>query len=128
MPNHDELTDRALQLSAGVAGAALLGSGFLVAVAAAGAASATPAVETTCVVADTGTCLSATREKLGMLGTAGQSAAAPFNTLWGDGTAEHPNAGLFFGNGFSYDAITCADTCNGGTGGWFNCAKLWGIE
>ncbi len=37
----------------------------------------------------------------------------------GDGTAEHPDAGLLIGNGFSYDATTCTGTvaCNGGRSG-----------
>jgi len=35
------------------------------------------------------------------------------------GTAAHPNAGLLLGNGFSYDATTCAGgvACNGGHAG-----------
>ena len=39
--------------------------------------------------------------------------------LVGDGTATNPNAGLLFGNGFSYDATTCTGgtACNGGNGG-----------
>ena len=37
----------------------------------------------------------------------------------GNGTAEHPNAGLLIGNGYSYSAATPSDraACNGGTGG-----------
>jgi hypothetical protein len=42
--------------------------------------------------------------------------------LFGDGTAENPNAGILFGNGFSWDASSCTGgvTCHGGNGG------LWG--
>ena len=38
----------------------------------------------------------------------------------GDGTADHPDAGLLFGDGFSYDASTCAGiwACDGGRGGF----------
>jgi hypothetical protein len=37
----------------------------------------------------------------------------------GDGTADHPDAGFLIGDGFSYDATTCAGQtiCNGGDGG-----------
>ncbi|MGD9621987.1 MAG: alpha/beta hydrolase fold domain-containing protein [Mycolicibacterium sp.] len=39
--------------------------------------------------------------------------------LFGDGTAENPNAGLLFGDGFSWDATTCTGTiaCDGGKAG-----------
>jgi hypothetical protein len=52
---------------------------------------------------------------------------APHVTIWnsliGDGTAEHPNAGILIGNGFNYDADTCVGitACGGGNGG-----LLWG--
>lgn len=38
--------------------------------------------------------------------------------LVGDGTADHPDAGLLSGNGFSYDASTCTGgrVCHGGRG------------
>lgn len=38
----------------------------------------------------------------------------------GDGTADRPDAGLLFGDGFSYDASTCAGiwACDGGRGGF----------
>ena len=38
-----------------------------------------------------------------------------------NGTAERPDAGLLFGDGFSYDATTCAagTVCNGGNAGLF---------
>lgn len=51
-------------------------------------------------------------------GKASRAAAEPFK-LFGDGTAESPNAGLLWGNGFSYDASTCAagEVCNGGNAG-----------
>ncbi|MGB1223822.1 MAG: beta-1,3-glucanase family protein, partial [Mycobacterium sp.] len=41
--------------------------------------------------------------------------------LFGDGTAENPNGGFLWGNGFSYDAATCLGTtaCAGGNGGLF---------
>ncbi|HPZ94621.1 MAG TPA: hypothetical protein PK871_06870, partial [Mycobacterium sp.] len=37
----------------------------------------------------------------------------------GDGTAEHPDAGLLIGNGYSWNAATCTggDSCTGGNGG-----------
>jgi len=37
----------------------------------------------------------------------------------GDGTVDHPNAGLLIGDGFSYDASTCAagTACDGGRAG-----------
>ena len=37
-----------------------------------------------------------------------------------NGTLSHPNAGILVGNGFSYDAITCATgvTCDGGRAGF----------
>lgn len=39
--------------------------------------------------------------------------------LFGDGTAEHPDAGLLFGNGFSWDGSSCTGTaaCHGGNAG-----------
>lgn len=51
-------------------------------------------------------------------GKASRAVAEPFK-LFGDGTAESPNAGLLWGNGFSYDASTCAagEVCNGGNAG-----------
>ena len=40
-------------------------------------------------------------------------------TFIGDGTADNPDAGWLFGNGFSYDAQSCVGVtvCNGGTSG-----------
>ncbi len=40
-------------------------------------------------------------------------------SLFGNGTAEHPDAGLLIGNGYSYDATSCAGQtiCNGGKAG-----------
>jgi hypothetical protein len=38
--------------------------------------------------------------------------------LFGDGTAEHPDAGLLGGSGFSFTAETCVErTCDGGNAG-----------
>ena len=39
----------------------------------------------------------------------------------GDGTADNPNAGILWGNGYSYTNTTCTDPggCNGGNGGLF---------
>ena len=69
---------------------------------------------------------------LAAVGLSPVTSASPFDGIpiigpligifWSDGTADNPNAGLLFGNGFSYDASTCAGTtaCNGGRGGlWF---------
>ena len=41
--------------------------------------------------------------------------------LFGSGTAEHPDGGLLYGNGFSWDALSCSGTtaCNGGNAGLF---------
>lgn len=40
--------------------------------------------------------------------------------IWiSDGTADHPDAGLLLGNGFSYDATSCSSSCDGGRGGIF---------
>lgn len=56
-------------------------------------------------------------------GPAATAGAAPVRTIlslfFGDGTAENPNGGIFIGNGFSYDAQTCAGAlaCDGGNGG-----------
>ena len=52
--------------------------------------------------------------------TAANAEATPFR-LFGDGTAENPNAGRLFGNGFSWDATTCTGTtaCDGGNAGLF---------
>ncbi|MCH9708508.1 MAG: cadherin-like domain-containing protein [Actinomycetia bacterium] len=55
----------------------------------------------------------------------GSAAVAPVvdDALWliGHGTAEHPDAGLLWGNGFSWDAATCTGNtaCHGGSAGWF---------
>ena len=35
----------------------------------------------------------------------------------GNGTADNPNGGLLYGDGFSYDAATCASVCDGGGAG-----------
>ncbi len=55
---------------------------------------------------------------------AGAAPAAAAEAMWlfGDGTADHPNAGILFGNGFSWNASTCTGTtaCHGGNAG------LWG--
>ena len=42
-----------------------------------------------------------------------------FRFFFSDGTAEHPDAGLLIGNGFSYDSTSCPATtpCSGGRGG-----------
>ncbi len=52
---------------------------------------------------------------------AGVNATAGAFRLFGDGTVENPNAGLLFGNGFSWDAASCTGTtaCDGGDGGLF---------
>ncbi|MGB0972123.1 MAG: hypothetical protein ACPGVG_14365, partial [Mycobacterium sp.] len=41
--------------------------------------------------------------------------------LFGNGTAEHPDGGIIWGNGFSWDAQTCTGVtaCVGGNGGFF---------
>ncbi len=51
--------------------------------------------------------------------TAGRRTAAPTTRLFGDGTAENPDAGLLYGNGFSWDALSCTGTqaCHGGNAG-----------
>ncbi|MGV1006587.1 MAG: hypothetical protein ACOYEV_17895 [Candidatus Nanopelagicales bacterium] len=49
------------------------------------------------------------------------TAAVPIGPLglFGDGTEDHPNAGLLGGNGYSFDGDSCASTCNGGNAGLF---------
>ena len=53
------------------------------------------------------------------------TAASPAvdDTFWlvGHGTPKHPDAGLLWGNGFSWDATTCTGgmVCHGGSAGWF---------
>ena len=37
--------------------------------------------------------------------------------FFSNGTAEHPDAGLLIGSGFSYDATTCVGICDGGKAG-----------
>jgi hypothetical protein len=51
--------------------------------------------------------------------SAGLAADTSATRLFGDGTAEHPDAGLLFGNGFSWDALSCTGTavCHGGNAG-----------
>ncbi len=48
-------------------------------------------------------------------------ATASTNRLFGDGTAENPNGGILFGNGFSWDAQSCpgVSACHGGNAGLF---------
>jgi hypothetical protein len=51
---------------------------------------------------------------------AAQNPIADFVAIFvGNGTATHPDAGLLFGNGFSYSATSCASgtACNGGRAG-----------
>lgn len=67
------------------------------------------------------------REVGGGSGTASAVASAtgglgaPFLGLFGNGTADHPDGGIIWGNGFSWVASTCTGTtaCNGGSAGWF---------
>ena len=42
-----------------------------------------------------------------------------FLGLFGDGDAQHPDAGLLIGNGYSYGSVPgdCVGVCNGGNGG-----------
>ncbi len=50
--------------------------------------------------------------------SASEDAAPTFSfVLVGDGTAEHPDAGLLIGNGHSPDRTTCGTRCRGGFGG-----------
>ncbi len=51
----------------------------------------------------------------------GDPAAVDEVRLFGNGTAEHPNAGILFGSGFSWDADSCSGgvSCNGGNAGLF---------
>ncbi|MFM9033487.1 MAG: VCBS domain-containing protein, partial [Mycobacterium sp.] len=48
-----------------------------------------------------------------------QAISTVVRTLVGDGTADHPDAGILFGDGYSWTANTCSDPsgCNGGRGG-----------
>lgn len=48
------------------------------------------------------------------------SAVADDFWLFGNGTAEHPNGGILFGSGFSWDANSCTGTsaCHGGSAGF----------
>ena len=118
MSKHRKVSAHPSYLRVGFAGAALMGSGFLLALTEAGSAAATPASEAStpgCDPAVVG-CSDNTTHKLG----ASLAAGEPSHFFLGDGTAANPNAGIFGGNGFSYDASTCASTCNGGNGGWFS--------
>ncbi len=49
----------------------------------------------------------------------GQPVKTLFQSLFGNGTAEHPDAGILIGNGYSYDASNCAGQtiCQGGNAG-----------
>lgn len=69
-----------------------------------------------------------TRRELGTKRTAGAAAAATgqsapiadfIGKFIGNGTADHPDAGILIGNGFSYSAGTCVGetVCDGGDGG-----------
>lgn len=62
------------------------------------------------------------RREVGTSAPAAANAAANQFRLFGNGTAENPNAGLLLGNGFSWDATSCTGTaaCDGGNAG------LWG--
>lgn len=61
------------------------------------------------------------RREVGASATAAPNATTDAFRLFGDGTAENPNAGMLFGNGFSWDATTCTGTtaCHGGNAGFF---------
>lgn len=55
----------------------------------------------------------------GQLVAAPKAAAVGAFRLFGDGTAENPDAGILWGNGYSWTAQTCPNGgCNGGKGGW----------
>lgn len=62
-----------------------------------------------------------TRREVGVSTPTTANAQATAFRLFGDGTAENPNAGLLFGNGFSWEADTCNGTtaCHGGNAGFF---------
>lgn len=64
--------------------------------------------------------LTASQEGQPLAASGARSATDFIHLFIGDGTAAHPNAGLLLGNGFSYDAGTCAGTapCDGGRGGF----------
>lgn len=66
-----------------------------------------------------GTAATGRRTELRATAAASPAADAAPARLFGDGTAENPDAGLLFGNGFSYDALTCTGTtvCHGGNAG-----------
>ena len=60
----------------------------------------------------------ATSDETSVGGSAASATADEF-WLFGNGTAEHPNAGMLFGDGFSWDASSCTGggACNGGNAG-----------
>lgn len=62
------------------------------------------------------------RRELGSTAKASATAAGRSVGLFGDGTAEHPDGGLLFGNGFNWDSASCTGgkACDGGNAG------LWG--
>ena len=131
MSKHRKVPDRAPHLRVGIAGAALFGSGLFVALTEATTASAAPAESSPgCVVDSTGACTTSNLFGPGastQASVALSSADEPFNIFFGNGTAAHPDAGWFGGNGFSYDATTCTTTCKGGNGGLFgNGGNGWG--
>ena len=51
----------------------------------------------------------------------GQPVKTLFQSLFGNGTSDHPDAGILIGNGYSYNADNCAGQtiCNGGKAGLF---------
>jgi len=61
------------------------------------------------------------RREVGTSATTNANAATTPFRLFGDGTADNPNAGLLFGNGFSWAATSCTGStaCDGGNAGLF---------
>jgi hypothetical protein len=118
-------------VTTGVAGAAMVGTGFLMS--AGGAAPRIELTTTECAIGDALCVADGLLIGPAAAGapTAAATAAATSNPLQdvfaffvGNGTAEHPNAGILIGDGFSFTAddvggpnCTAGSPCNGGNAG-----------
>ncbi|MCX2714531.1 hypothetical protein [Mycolicibacterium sp. J2] len=93
MPRHRKPS--APYLRGGIAGAAIIGSGYLLAATNAAVAQADPA------------CFPGAPACVGGSGGTAAVAVVAGPLLIGNGTARHPDGGLLFGNGYSPDPATC---------------------
>ncbi|SBS75426.1 exported hypothetical protein [uncultured Mycobacterium sp.] len=112
MPGHRTSRFPLPYLRAGIATAAIIGTGYPLAAANAAAASSS----TEQIAGECGSGLHRCTGRRGGLVSAATPATLPSITRVGNGTAERPDGGLLLGNGCGPDPTTRGTQCNAG---WF---------